>query len=142
MNSVTIMMINEFHLKKLGMDFMGYRFNKNGCSFHHLIVPKRSCKQLGLGDGYLFWNGAILMQTKGNSSHDYLHVIEHYDYDRFLAITSEIVEQNLLGKLDMNCLKNIHDILTSFEKEYKGKRTKKGYPIIREEFTSKRLSLK
>lgn len=142
MNSVTNLMINEFRLKKLCMDFMGYHFDKKGSSFHHTIIARRNCKELGLGDGYYRWNGSILMQSKNNNPHNYLHVIEQYDYERFLAITSELIEQNLLGRLDRDCLIRIHDILVSFEREYSGKRTKKGVLIVKPEYVQKRLVLK
>lgn len=142
MNNVKRDMINEFRLKKLGMDFMGYKFNREGSSFHHLIVPRRNCKEMGLGKGIERWNGAILMQSLDNSPHDYLHTIEKYDYERFLEITSELIEQNLLGRLDKECLIRIHDILKSFENEYQNERNKNGTLIVRDEFIRKRTLLK
>lgn len=143
MKEVTRLMINEFRLKKLKYDFMGYTFQRTSdLSFHHLIIPHRNCKALGLGEGYIRENGAILTQSKNNDSHSYLHTIESYDYESFLAITSELIEQNLLGRLDKDCLIRIHDILSCFEKEYHGKRNKKGNLIIKPEFVEKRLILK
>ena len=139
MREITRLMINEFKLKKLGMDFMGFRFDRKGASYHHTIIPRRNCKALGLGEGYFRWNGSILIQ---DTSHDFLHTIENYDYERFLAITSELIEQNLLGRLDRDCLVRIHDILASFEREYQGKRTKKGVLIVKPEYVQKRLVLK
>ena len=71
MREITREMIKEYRLMKLGYDFMGYEIkNKQDLSFHHLIVPRRNCKALGLGEGYLKRNGSILNQ---NTSHDYLH---------------------------------------------------------------------
>ena len=68
MKQVTHEMIEIFRINKLKYDFMGYTFKRtNELSFHHLIVPKRECKAQGLGEGYLFWNGAILKQ---DTSHD------------------------------------------------------------------------
>lgn len=133
MREVTKLMIHRYALMKLKYDFMGYEFKRpDELSFHHLIIPHRDCKEMGLGEGYLEWNGAILRQK---TSHDYLHVIEHYDYDAFMAITSEMIDENAKGYLDMMNLNAIDDILNQFEREYSGKRTHKGYPIIREEFT-------
>ena len=61
MKDVTKEMIKIFKLKKLGCDFMGYEFvNPNELSFHHLIVARKDSQVLGIGDGYLFWNGARL----------------------------------------------------------------------------------
>ena len=126
-------MIIAYKLKKLGYDFMGYDFNKTQqLSFHHLIIPHRHCKENGLGEGYLWWNGAILRQ---DTSHEYLHVIESRDIDRFNAITSELIDENVKGYLDQDNLFAIDDILDSFEREYSGTSTKKGKPLIKEEFT-------
>ena len=126
-------MIIAYKLKKLGYDFMGYDFNKTQqLSFHHLIIPHRHCKENGLGEGYLLWNGAILRQ---DTSHEYLNVIESRDIDRFNAITSELIDENVKGYLDQDNLFAIDDILDSFEREYSGTSTKKGKPLIKEEFT-------
>ena len=137
---VTNLMINEFKLLELGTDFMGYTLQKGDFySFHHLIVPRRNCAKLHIPhDGYIRSNGAILF---GNSSHPYLHVIEKYDYDRFLALSSEMIDENIKGRIDMENLLAIHDILQGFEREYCGSYTKKGKPIIKEEYT-RRLILK
>lgn len=126
-------MIIAYKLKKLGYDFMGYDFNKTQqLSFHHLLIPRRYCGKYGLGEGYLWWNGVILRQ---NTSHEYLHVIESKDLDRFNAITSELIDENVKGYLDQDNLFAIDDILDSFEREYSGTSTKKGKPLIKEEFT-------
>ena len=133
MREITKEMIIAYKLKKLGYDFMGYEFNSSQqLSFHHLVVAHRYCKKLGYGEGYLWWNGAILRQ---NTSHDYLHIIESKDLDRFNAITSEMVDENIKGYLDQENLLAIDDILNGFEREYSGTRTKKGYPLIKEEYT-------
>lgn len=136
MRELTKIMIKKYALNKLKMDFMGYEFQKpEQLSFHHLIIPHRESKLYGIGEGYLEWNGAILRQ---NTSHDYLHVIEAFDYDRFAAITSEMIDENIKGYLDLENIRQIDDILTSFEREYSGKRTKKGQPIIKEQYTRRR----
>ena len=133
MREITRLMIKKYALLKLKYDFMGYPFtNTNQLSFHHLIVPHRDCKRLGLGEGYLEWNGAILRQ---NTSHEYLHIIEQYDYDMFTALTSEMIDENIKGYLDSQNLRMIDDILTQFEKEHCEYRTKKGHPLIKEEYT-------
>ena len=133
MREITKEMIVAYRLKKLGYDFMGYEFNRpQQLSFHHLIIPHRHCKENGLGEGYLWWNGAILRQ---NTSHEYLHIIEAKDLDRFNAITSEMIDQNVKGYLDIYNIKKIDDILYGFEKEYQDKLNKKGKKIIKEEYT-------
>ena len=140
MREVTKLMIQKYALMKLKYDFMGYEFSRpNQLSFHHLIVPHRLSKEKGIGEGYLMWNGAILRQ---DTAHDYLHTIEKYDYDMFSAITSEMIDENIKGHLDMVNLICTIDILTQFEKEYCGCRTKKGHPIIKEEYTRRLIRRK
>lgn len=116
-------MIEEYNLKNI--DMMGYRFNKNNASYHHLIIPKR------YGGEESIENGAIL---NGRTSHPYLHIVEGINLDMFIAITQEIIEQKALGRLDKECLKRIDDILNQFEKEHSGKRTSKGKVLIKPEF--------
>ena len=136
MREITREMIKEYRLMKLGYDFMGYEIkNKQDLSFHHLIVPRRNCKAMGLGEGYLEWNGAILNQ---NTSHDYLHLIEAKDYDMFLAITSELIDENVKGHLDIDNLRRIHDILECFEREHSNDRGKKGKVLIKQEYMRRR----
>lgn len=127
-------MIKKFALMKLKYDFMGYQFQRsNQLSYHHLIIPRR------LNGPMTFENGAILRQ---NTSHDYLHIIERIDYDMFLAITSEMIDENIKGYIDFENLKAIDDILTQFEREHCGDRTKKGRPLIKEEYTKRPITKK
>ena len=136
MKEITKLMIKKYELMKLGYDFMGYDIiNKNNLSFHHLIIPHRDCRALGLGEGYLEWNGAILNQ---NTSHDYLHLIEAKDYDMFLAITSELIDENVKGHLDIDNLRRIHDILKCFEREHSSDRGKKGRLLIKDDYVRRR----
>ena len=126
-------MVDEYNLRKLRYDFMGYTFNRTDeLSFHHLIIPRR------LGGKETKDNGAILVQS---TSHDYLHRIELIDYDMFLAITSEMIDENIKGKLDIDNLRRIRDILLCFEKEYSDLRTKKGSRVIKPEYVKKRIIL-
>lgn len=139
MREITKIMIKKYALNKLKYDFMGYQFNQqNQLSFHHLIIPHRLCIKNGLGEGYLEWNGAILKQ---NTAHDYLHTIEIYDKDMFNAITSEMIDENIKGYIDIENLKAIDDILKQFEKEYCDIRNKKGNLLIKHEYIEQRLTL-
>lgn len=132
MREITKEMIEQYRIMKLKIDFMGYEVNKkNNLSFHHLIVPRRECKSRGLGEGYLWWNGAILNQS---TSHDYLHLIEAKDYDMFLAITSEMIDENIKGYLDRENLLRIRDILEQFEREHCSDRGKKGNLLIKDSY--------
>ena len=139
MKNITKEMIKQYRIKKLGYDFMGYTFNRTeDLSFHHLIVPKRDCRDRGLGDGYLYWNGAILNQE---TSHDYLHTIERVDRKLFLLITQEMIEQNEKGYLDLENLRRIRKILLYFEDEHKNDRNKQGKLLIKRQYIDKRIKL-
>lgn len=123
MKPVVREMIDEFGIDELGYDFMGYTLRKGDIyTFHHLIVPARK------GGEVTRENGAILC---GKSSHQYLHIIEGYEHDYFNWITSEMVDMNLKGYLDIRNLKEIDDILREFESKYEKHLTKKGYPLVR-----------
>lgn len=139
MREITKTMIEMYQLKKLKYDFMGYTFNKpDELSFHHLIVPKRDCKKMGLGKGYYLWNGAILKQE---TSHDYLHLIERIDRNYFLLITNYIIEQNQKGQLDIDTLKRIRELLLSFEDEYKNETDRDGKILIKKQYKTDRIIL-
>ena len=139
MKEITKIMINDFKIMKFGMDFMGYKVNrKQDLSFHHLIIQRRHCKEAGLGEGYLYWNGAILRQ---NTSHDYLHLIENIDPDIFYELTSEMIDENIKGRLDIDNLKRIHDLLLYFEREHDHDTSKKGKLLIKREFVTGRVNL-
>lgn len=82
MKELTRDMIKIYNLDVLGYDFMGYTFgNPNELSFHHLIIPRKDSRKEGIGDGYVWWNGAILVR---NTAHDYLHKIQEIDRETFL----------------------------------------------------------
>lgn len=139
MKEITKIMVNDFKIMKLGMDFMGYHVNrKQDLSFHHLIIQRRHCKEAGLGEGYLYWNGAILRQ---NTSHDYLHIIEKIDPDIFCELTSEMIDENIKGRLDIDNLKRIQDLLLYFEREHDHDTTKKGKLLIKREFVTGRVNI-
>ena len=139
MREVTKLMIKDFKIMKLGYDFMGYKVNRTkDLSFHHLIIPHRESKSYGLGEGYLYWNGAILRQ---DTSHEYAHVIEKIDPEIFYELTSEMIDENIKGRLDIDNLKRIHDLLLYFEREHDHDTTKKGKLLIKREFVTTRIPL-
>lgn len=139
MKEITKIMVNDFKIMKLGMDFMGYHVNrKQDLSYHHLIIPRRHCKEAGLGEGYLYWNGAILRQ---DTSHEYAHVIEKIDPEIFYELTSEMIDENIKGRLDIDNLKRIHDLLLYFEREHDHDTSKKGKLLIKREFVTTRIPL-
>ena len=139
MKPITREMIKEFKINKLGYDMMGYTHkNNNQLSFHHLIVARRNCKQQGLGEGYLFWNGAILRQ---DTSHDYLHLIEHIDPEIFYLITSELIDENVQHKITKENLERIRDLLLYFESEHDHDKGKKGNYLIKRHYVEERIPI-
>lgn len=137
MREITELMIIKYKLLLLKFDFMGYEFDKKKeLTFHHLIVPKRECNVRSIpNSGYVMWNGAIIQRD----AHDYLHIVERYDRDMFESITNEMVDENRQGYLDMTNIRAIDDVLQCFEREYCGATTKKGKPLIKEEYTRRRV---
>ena len=139
MRDVTKALYDDFKLKDLGYDFMGYVIErKQDLSFHHLIIPRRLSKQNGIGEGYCYWNGALLVQ---DTSHEYLHLIEAKDLGAFNAITSEVIDIKAKGFLDKENLVNIRQILLEFEEQHKNERSKKGKMLIKREYITKRIEL-
>lgn len=137
MREITKLMVNDFNLKKLGYDFAGFHFNKtNELSFHHLIVAHRDSMSFGIGEGYVYWNGAILVQ---NTSHDYLHLIECINRPMFLAITDELIKENIQGYVDIDNIKRIHSVMEEFEDKYGDVKSKKGKLLVKREYVENRI---
>ena len=138
MREITKNMIENFKLRELGYDFMGYDIDKvESLTFHHLIIPHKDCGPLGIeDDGYVEWNGSILVR---NHSHDYLHIIEKYDFNIFLDITSEMIDQNIKGRLDPKNLRLIDMLLKDFEEEWDGEIGYNSKPLIKDAYR-KRLN--
>jgi len=132
---ITNEMAKAYRVKELGYDMMGYEKQKDDLlTFHHLIIPRRRCQTLGYGDGYFWWNGAILYTTP----HDYIHIIEGRDADIYLYITQQLIAENEKGYIDINNIRRIHDALSSFEKEHSADRTRTGKILIREQYTRRK----
>lgn len=133
MKSITREMIKLYNIKKVGCDFMGYTFtSQEQLSFHHLIIPARE------GGKETIQNGAVL---NGFTSHPYLHIIESKDEEIFYRITSEMIDENIKGKIDIENLKQIRDLLLYFEREHMNDTTKKGKRLIKREFITRRIDL-
>lgn len=135
MKQVTNLLINDFKIKELGYDFMGFSIQKNDIlSFHHLILSKEYCRKAKLGKGYWYWNGVILCQE---TSHSYLHLIQRYDDELFRYLTSEMYDMKVKGYLDIYNLQNIQDILDYFEYLHIEEKTDKGHYLIKEEYLNR-----
>lgn len=130
MKEVTQLMINDFKIKQLGYDFMGYKLQRNDIlTYHHLIIPRRN------GGKITYDNGAIIQRIP----HDYLHIIENVDRELFYYITSEMIDINIKGRLDVKNLKNISLLLKEFESKHLGDVTSKGKLLIKPEYIDNRI---
>ena len=133
MKEITREMIKTFKLNKLGYDQMGYTFNNTKqLSYHHMIIANKD------GGPMTFENGAILVQK---TSHDYFHIINLVDPEIFYLITSELIDENIKRKVDIENLKKIRDLLLYFEREHDHDYTKKGHLLIRREYVKERVKL-
>lgn len=133
MKPITREMIKMYQLNKLGFDFIGYKFNRSEqLSYHHNVIAKRN------GGFETIRNGAILVR---DTSHDYIHVIERIDPEIFYLITSEMLDENLKGKIDIENLQKIRDLLLYFENDHTHERNKKGKLLIKKEYLTNRIKL-
>jgi hypothetical protein len=131
MKHITQLMVNEFKIKEVGCDFMGYKLQKeDSLTFHHLIIPRRNGGQITRQ------NGAIIQRMP----HDYLHLIERICYDTFCYITSEMIDMNIKGFLDPENLAQIDLLLQQFEAEHEHDTTKKGKQLIKREYIEGRIN--
>ena len=121
MSDILRLMIKIWNMNT--MDWMGYD-NLENYSFHHLI---KKCE----GGEQTIRNGAVLHQ----SSHSYLHTIEHYDLDKYIYINKILKDiNNQLYMPTKEQLKQIRDVLIEFEKEYENKESSRGKTIIKGEY--------
>lgn len=125
---ITRVMITAYNITD--MDFMGYSVDRSNANFHHLIIPRRN------GGPKTVSNGAILNK---DTSHPYLHVVEGKDYELFYLITREMINENKLGRLDINSIKKIYNYLEIFEREHSADVNFNGESLIREEYTKRLL---
>lgn len=128
---ITKVMIHVFDIQE--MDFMGYSIDKKNASYHHLIIPRRK------GGPKTIDNGAVL---NCRTSHPYLHVIEEKDYEIFYLITSEMIDQNIRRRLDLENIKRINELLNYFEREHCGDTNFSGEPLIRESYVRRLCKIK
>ena len=134
MKDVTSLVIKQYKLYELGYDFMGYPLEEGDkFTVHHLIIPSR------LNGPLERWNMSILC---GLTAHTYLHLIESLDYYTFLKITSELIDINVQGYIDITNLERIDSILTDFEQEWiiKDVRNGRGKRKIKEKYTQRILN--
>lgn len=114
-------LINIYNVNDV--DWMGYKLQER-YSFHHLI---KRCH----GGERKLENGAVLYQN----SHSYLHTIEYYDLDKYLAINDilkDVNRQRFMTTKEQ--LIEIELILREFEKEHEDYVSTRGKILIKEEY--------
>lgn len=120
----------QYELEQLGYDFLGYEFgSKKELSTHH-IIPRHS-------GGQTKKNNLCILNR--NTSHNYIHLIEDYDYKIFLQVSKYLMEQVKKGRIDIEELKRINELLLFFEDKYKKEQSRNGELLIREEYKTKRI---
>lgn len=128
MKPIVNLMINMWNMTD--RDWLGYKLNKeNYFVFHH--IHKREH-----GGKLIIDNGAIL--CGGESSHQYLHVIECKDYELFVYLNNML--KNINSQREMPSkqqLLAIDSVFKQFEREYCGYKTKRGKYLIKEEYTER-----
>ena len=135
MRDCTKRLIYKYLLLELKYDFMGYEFDEiTDLSFHHLLIPRALSPSKGYEHGYFEHNGVILSKY---TSHEYLHIVELYDLDRFYAITSEMLDEKIKGYISMQNIKAIDDILSGFEKDFSAETFANGHKVIKDVYTKR-----
>ena len=120
----------EYNLEELKYDFLGYIFeSKKELSTHH-IIPRHS-------GGQTKKNNLCILNR--NTSHNYIHLIEDYDYKTFLKISKCLMEQVKLGKISIGEINNIYELLIDFEYRHRNTESRTGGVLIKEEYKTKRI---
>ena len=121
MSDILKVMIQIWNMNS--MDWLGYD-NDERYSFHHI-------KKKSEGGEKVILNGSVIHQ----SSHQYLHTIEHYDLDKYIylnKILKEVNEQKMMTTSEQ--LKQIRYVLKEFQNEYEGKKSSRDKDIIKKEY--------
>ena len=121
----------DYKVEELGYDFMGYTFSsRKELSTHH-ILPKH------MGGTTKKSNLCVLSR---DTSHNYIHLIEDYDIKVFTQISSCLMEEVKNGRIGIEELKRIEELLLFFEEKYKNEQTRNGELIIKPEYKTKRIT--
>lgn len=123
MKEVTKILVRDWGVKELDLDFMGYELSRGDIYTYHHIIKRCDGGSMALD------NGAALC---GRSSHPYLHMIESVDKETFDAITDELIKINKAHYIVMSSIFRINDYLTDFEQTYKKIEDRKGRRRIKE----------
>lgn len=131
MGSLANRLFYDFGLHKLGYDFMGYTFDdKKEISYHHIQPRHYKGKTT-------YENGSLLVR---NTSHNYIHTIEEYEFQLFIELSQELIAEHKDG-ITKEHLLAIRQMLEFFEQKYKEQYTKRGILIVKEEYVRRRIDL-
>lgn len=114
-----------YKLEEYGFDFLGYEFHsKKDLSTHH-IIPRHMGGQTKKN------NLCILTR---DTAHNYIHLIEDYDYKVFIQISKHLIDQVKKGEISMDEIERINELLCFFEDKYKDEQNKNGDLLIKPEY--------
>lgn len=121
----------EYNIENLGYDFMGYEFgSKKELSTHH-IIPRHTGGQSKKNN---------LCVLNRNTSHNYIHLIEDYDYKTFLQISACLMQQVKNGKIGIDEIQRINELLLFFEDKFKNEQSRSGELLIKDDYKIKRIT--
>ena len=124
MNSINKLVIKQYNILKVGFDFMGYRVtDRSQISIHHFVKRENGGKDE-------ISNCSAIMRIP----HDYLHIIEEIERSKYIVINEQMMIENRLGKLDIDCMRRIDEILCEFEDKHSDDCTKSGKLLILDSF--------
>lgn len=119
--------------KPSDIDWMGYSIDHTQqLNFHH--IEKREH-----GGLYTIDNGALL---RGDTAHEYLHVIEYKDLDMYIFINNLLKNINSQGfKPTRNQLLAIKSVLEQFEREHCSDTNAKGKQLVKTKYIEGRKKI-
>lgn len=123
MKDIKIKMIKIYNITDTC--WMGYKVSENNpFTYHHIIKAENGGKEE-------IKNGAILTLNP----HQYLHIIENYDFELYIYINNLLKKINEQGTMPNLCqLRTIDELLKSFERQHCSTKNSKGKLLIKEEY--------
>ena len=128
MKTVTRELIRIYNQRKI--DWMGYDIrNIHDLTYHHIQKKEH-------GGPFTLDNGALL---RGDTSHEYLHIIETRDLDMYVYINNILKAINdQRFKPTREQLLQIRDVLTQFEREHDRDENSQGKLLIKKRYINGR----
>ena len=106
------------------LDWLNYKLVRSQLTFHHI---QKKCD----GGKEIITNGALLMPT----SHQYLHIIEYVDNDRYKTINKIFEFINRQQREPRQDQRDILEyLLSEFEEQHRRDKTSKGKILIKREY--------